>query len=145
MFRCCHHGNARRRTANSGRQTCTGVRTRPSFPNTRRYRSTSDLLPVAFSGLSESLTAGRPSTEVTLQTIEIGSRFPEPSGAHPTKSFVRLVPQPKLILTRPAKCRYVSSIESTSIAPKKPSSFFFGPRLFCFPHLIISSPATIGG
>src|SRR3954453_5439465 len=145
MFRCCHHGNARRRTANSGRQTCTGVRTRPSFPKTRRYRSTSDLLPVAFSGLSESLTAGRPSTDVTLQTIEIGSRFTEPSGAHPTKSFVRLVPQPKLILTRPAKCPYVFSMESTSIASEKTSSLVLGSRPFCFHHLTISSPATIGG
>jgi len=27
----------------------------------------------------------------------------EPSGAHPTKSLVRLVPQPKLIRTRPEK------------------------------------------
>jgi NAD(P)-dependent dehydrogenase (short-subunit alcohol dehydrogenase family) len=61
--------------------------------------------PVAFSGLSESLTAGRPSTDVTLQTIEIGSRSAEPSGAQPTKSLVRLVPQPKLTRTRPAKCR----------------------------------------
>src|ERR1700689_582156 len=86
-------------------QTSTALRTRPALPNTRRYRSTSDGLPVAFSGLSESFTAGRPSTDVTLQTIEMGSRSAEPSGAHPTKSLVRLVPQPKLILTRPAKCR----------------------------------------
>ena len=40
-------------------------------------------MPVAFSGLSESFTAGLPSTEVTLQTIEIGSRSTEPSGEHP--------------------------------------------------------------
>src|SRR5882757_6355220 len=84
-------------------QTCTAVRTRPALPNTRKYRSTSDADPVAFSGLSESLTAGRPSTEVTLQTIEIGSRSADSSGAQPTKSLVRLVPQPKLMRTRPAK------------------------------------------
>ena len=60
---------------------------------------------MAFSGLSDSLTAGRPSTDVTLQTSEIGSRSAEPSGAQPTKSLVRLVPQPKEMRTRPAKWR----------------------------------------
>jgi len=59
-----------------------------------------------------SLTAGRPSTDVTLQTIEIGSSTLDASGAQPTKSLVRLVPQPKLTRTRPAKWRWVSSIET---------------------------------
>ena len=63
------------------------------------------LMPVAFSGLSDSFTAGRPSTDVTLQTIEIGSRSTDPSGEQPTKSLVRLVPQPKLTRTRPWKWR----------------------------------------
>jgi hypothetical protein len=44
-------------------------------------RSTSEGMPVAFSGLSDGFTAGRPSTGVTLQTIEIGSRSADPSGA----------------------------------------------------------------
>jgi len=35
---------------------------------------------------------GPPVDAVTLQTIEIGSRSTEPSGAHPTKSLVRLCP-----------------------------------------------------
>lgn len=60
---------------------------------------------MAFSRLSDNFTAGLPSTEVTLQTIEIGSRSADPSGAQPTKSLVRLVPQPKLMRTRPAKWR----------------------------------------
>src|SRR3979411_1662962 len=59
-------------------------------------------MPVAFSGLSDSFTAGRPSTEVTLQTIEIGSRSADPSGAQPTKSLVRVRPHPKVMRTRAA-------------------------------------------
>src|SRR3954447_18747004 len=125
--------------------TCTAVRTRPALPNTRRYRSTSAGSPVAFSGLSDSFTAGRPFTAVTLQTSEIGSRSADPSGAQPVKSLVRLVPQPKLMRTRPAKCRYVSSIEPTSIPSENTSSFSLGSRPFCFHHLMISSPAAIGG
>src|ERR1700761_6297301 len=67
--------------------------------------------------------AGRPSTEDTLQTIEIGSRLTDGSGEQPTKSLVRLVPQPKLSLTRPAKWSEVSSIELTSIASENTKSF----------------------
>src|SRR6266702_5903054 len=126
-------------------QTCTAVRTRPAFPNTRKYRSTSEAEPVAFSGLSDNFTAGRPSTDVTLQTIEIGSRSADPSGAQPTKSLVRLVPQPKLTRTRPGKCRWVSSIEPTSMPSENTSSFSLGSRPFCFHHLMMSSPAVIGG
>ena len=78
-----------------------GLRAAPSAPVAVYL----DGSPVASAGLSASLTAGRPSTELTLHTIEIGSRSLEPSGAQPIKSLVRLVPQPKLIRTRPAKCR----------------------------------------
>ena len=44
------------------------------------------------SGLSESFTAGRPSADTTLQTMEKGSR--RPSGPSPRKSLVSSVPQP---------------------------------------------------
>src|ERR1700758_1529238 len=102
-------------------------------------------MPVAFSGLSDSFTAGRPSTEDTLQTIEIGSRLTEGSGEQSVKSLVRLVPQPKLSLTRPLKWREVSSIDSTSIASENTSSFSLGSLPFSLHHLMISSPAWIGG
>ncbi len=56
-------------------------------------------------GLSLSFTAGRPPTSVTLQTSEMAFRPPLGVGAQPAKSLVRLVPQPKLIRTRPWKWR----------------------------------------
>src|ERR1700733_10636244 len=57
-------------------------------------------------GLSESLTAGRPSASTTLQTNEIALSCPStPAGAQPTKSLVRLVPQPIDTLTCPRSAR----------------------------------------
>ena len=43
-------------------------------------------------GLSESFTAGRPSAEITLQTMENGSS--PPLGPKSRKSLVSSVPQP---------------------------------------------------
>jgi hypothetical protein len=48
--------------------------------------------PVAFSGLSDSLTAGRPLASVTLQTSEIASSRSVGVGAQSSKSLVRLCP-----------------------------------------------------
>src|SRR5690606_27930078 len=104
-------GDAGERVARSGPRagsdphTVTGWRTRFSAPKTRRYRSISAGSPVAFSGLSESFTAGRPLASVTLHTMEIAFNRSISRGAQSSKSLVRLVPQPKAIRTRPSKWR----------------------------------------
>ena len=92
--------------AAGGVQTSTGCSDMPSTPKTRRYRSISSGRPSALFGLSDSFTAGRPSASTTLQTSEIALRSPSaPAGTHPTKSLVRLVPQPNDRLTCPRSAR----------------------------------------
>src|ERR1700722_5566409 len=96
-------------------------------------------------GLSESLTAARPSASTTLQTNEIALSCPStPAGAQPTKSFVKLVPQPIDTLTCPRSARTASSIESISIASDRTTSFSLGSRPCSFPQSISSRAAAIG-
>src|SRR5580692_11791245 len=96
-------------------------------------------------GLSESLTAGSPSASTTLQTNEIALSCPStPAGAQPTKSLVRLVPQPNDRLTWPRSARTASSIESTSIASESTTSFSLGSRPRSFHQSISSRAAAIG-
>src|SRR5882672_12889398 len=72
-------------------QITTSRSVRPSPPNTRRYRAISSSAPVAFLGLSDSFTAGRPLAAVALQTSEMARRPSSGCGAQPSKSLVRLV------------------------------------------------------
>src|ERR1700722_7153019 len=96
-------------------------------------------------GLSESLPAGRPSASTPLQTSEIALSWPStPAGAQPTKSLVRLVPQPNDRLTCPRRARTDSSIESTSIASDSTTSLSRGSRPRFLHQSISSREAAIG-
>ena len=67
-------------------------------------------MPVAFSGLSESFTAGRPSTDVTLQTIEILSLPDRIRGYGPVKEKA----------VRDAKARYAQLAADLASPPPAP-------------------------
>src|SRR5271165_67266 len=127
------------------RQTCTGCFDMPLTPNRRRYLSTSSGGPSALLGLSESFTAGLPSASTTLQTSEIAFNSPSaPEGTQPTKSLVRVVPQPNERLTCPRSARADSSIESMVIASDNTMSLSRGSRPLSF-HQAISSRAPSTG
>src|ERR1700722_5793969 len=96
-------------------------------------------------GLSESLPAGRPSASTTLQTSEIALSWPStPAGAQPTKSLVRLVPQPNDKLTCPRSARTDSSIVPISSAPHSTISLSLGSRPRCLHHSMSSRAPAVG-